>query len=418
MANGMATESPKPLRTICLPITEERYGQIVADAQAFRAWLLECFQQTPELFPDGFDQGFAMKDRRTSRKATTPLTLRRIQLRDGTAYSIRPSFLMPFLTARTADVQHPLFLRKFGVPFWALAQVFGRNPMFWFRLECQLGRNSIVGTTIRRADIPEHLAADEHHQTCDGTKVYVATTVGGGCCLGAAVSPSASTEDLSAAYGIFRTEAQNVQPTYTPRSVNTDGWKGTQAAWQLLFPLAVLLRCFLHGWLKIRDRAKNLKEVFFELSTRVWEAYHAADKRTMAQRLRRLREWARQHVQGIVLDEVEALCAKKALWQQAYRHPGGQRTSNMLDRIMRPMHRYFFDGQHLHGGRAANERHVRGWALLLNFAPWHPAVAKANGAWRSPAERLNKHRYHDEWLQNLLISASLGGYRIRAPQTA
>jgi hypothetical protein len=89
----------------------------------------------------------------------------------------------------------------------------------------------------------------------------------------------------------------------------------------------------------------------------------------------------------------------------------------MLDRVMRPMHRYFFAGQHLHGD-PAHQDHVRGWALLWNFAPWHPATAKAQSGWRSPAERLNQHRYHDCWLQNLLISASLGGYRVRAPQEA
>ncbi len=31
--------------------------------------------------------------------------------------------------------------------------------------------------------------------------------------------------------------------------------------------------------------------------------------------------------------------------------------------------------------------------------------------WRCPAERANRHRYHDGWLHNLLVSASLGGYR-------
>jgi hypothetical protein len=34
-----------------------------------------------------------------------------------------------------------------------------------------------------------------------------------------------------------------------------------------------------------------------------------------------------------------------------------------------------------------------------------------NDGWRSPAERRNEHRYHDDWLQNLLISASLAGFR-------
>lgn len=48
-----------------------------------------------------------------------------------------------------------------------------------------------------------------------------------------------------------------------------------------------------------------------------------------------------------------------------------------------------------------------------NYAPWQPATAKHNGGWRCPAERLNKHRYHDNWLENLLVSGSLGGYRNR-----
>ncbi len=99
------------------------------------------------------------------------------------------------------------------------------------------------------------------------------------------------------------------------------------------------------------------------------------------------------------------------MYGQAYAHPGGHRTSNMLDRVMRAMNRYFDDGQHLHGSEAACARHGRAWALLHNFRPWHPAVARANGGADSPAARLNQHRYHDNWLHNLLLSASLAGYR-------
>jgi hypothetical protein len=46
-----------------------------------------------------------------------------------------------------------------------------------------------------------------------------------------------------------------------------------------------------------------------------------------------------------------------------------------------------------------------------NFRPWGKEAVKASKGWKSPAERLNGHRYHDDWLQNLLVSASLGGYR-------
>jgi hypothetical protein len=116
------------------------------------------------------------------------------------------------------------------------------------------------------------------------------------------------------------------------------------------------------------------------------------------------------------LDKVLDLCDKRDLWTVAYDYPNGHRTSNMLDRLMRSMNRYFDDGGHLHGSRAACDQHCRAWALLHNFAPWHPATAQANDGWQSPAERLNRHRYHDNWLHNLLVSASLRGYRNHAPQ--
>jgi pyridoxal biosynthesis lyase PdxS len=102
-------------------------------------------------------------------------------------------------------------LRAFGVPFWALAHVFGRDPRYWYRLEVGLGRNRIVGTSVRQVPVPEHLLADEHHQPRDGVKNYVASTVAAGCCLGAALTQTAGAEDLQAGYGIFKQAAQNVQ---------------------------------------------------------------------------------------------------------------------------------------------------------------------------------------------------------------
>lgn len=283
--------------------------------------------------------------------------------------------------------------------------------MYWYRLEVSLGRNGIVGTTVRRADLPVHLLADEHHQTRDGTKNSIATTVGAGCCLGAALAETANAEDLTAASGVFQREAENVQPGYQPKTVSVDGWASTHQAWRTLFPLVVLLRCFLHGWLNIRSRGK-LTDVFAELSRKVWAAYHAPDRRAFGQRLRRLAEWARaQALSAWLLEQVEKLCGRSKEYGVAYAHPGGHRTSNMLARVMRSMNRYFEDSQHLHGTPEACGRHVRAWALLQNFRPWGPQAVRDNDGWRSPAERLNAYRYHEDWLQNLQISASLGGSR-------
>jgi hypothetical protein len=402
-------DRPRGSSTICLPFRQEEYQQFIDDPGAFRAALDGAFWDMPELFPDAFAGGYTLKDSYTSKK--TGLRLRRVECRaTGESFLVRPSFVLPYMTALTQEVEKALYLRKFGVPFHALARVFGRGPMYWYRLEVSLGRNSIAGTTVRQASLPEHLLTDEHHQALDGEKVYVATTVGEGCCLGAALSPSADEKGLTEAYGAFKEEAVNVEPDYQPRTVNADGWAATRAAWRTLFPLIVVLRCYLHGWLNIRDRGKHLKGTLGKLGEKVWSAFRAQSRRSMAQRLRRLREWARENLKGPVLEQVEKLCSRSREYAEAYGHRGCHRTSNMLDRVMRSMNRYLEDGQHLHGSLTAANRHCRAWALLYNFTPWSAATAKANDGWRCPAERLNRHRYHDCWLQNLLVSASLAGF--------
>jgi hypothetical protein len=398
--------------TICLPFDQTLYPEVVTDPHAFRLALARFFREMPELFPDGFAWGYRLKDRRRSRKLG--LLLRRIRLKaTGETFTVRPSFARPYMAGRAEDASGPLLLRAFGVPFWALARVFGHDHAYWYRVEVGLGRNSVAGVTLRRAEVPAHLLADEHHQPRDGVKNYVATTVGAGCCLGCALAQTAGADDLEEAYRVFQTEAEDVQPGYAPQTVSADGWAATHQAWLALFPLVAVLRCFLHGWLNVRCRGK-LSEGFPALAERVWHAYHAVTRRSFGQRMRRLWEWTQANVKAAwLLEQVRKLCVRSREYGVAYDHPGGHRTSNMLDRVMRSMNRYFNDGQHPHGSKEACRRHVRAWALLCNYRPWHPAVARANGDWRCPAERLNQHRYHDDWLQNLLVSASLGGYRRR-----
>jgi hypothetical protein len=395
--------------TICLPISKDDYLALIDSPERFRRWLDAAFRDCPEVFPEGFAGGYTLKDGRTSLKLG--LRLRRVECKaTGRSFTVRPSFVLPYMAGWTDEAEKPLFLRRFGVPFWALAKVFGHDPMYWYRLEVSLGRNSVVGTTARRVDVPRDLVADEHHQSRDGQKVFIATVVAEGCCLGACVVDTSDEAGLAEGYGAFRQETRDVEADYSPRTVNTDGWQATQLAWAGLFPLAVLLRCFLHGWLSIRDGCKK-HPLFAALSEKVWHAYRASDRRAFAQRLRRLREWAQQALRGEIRERAMRLCGRGREYGLAYAHPGGHRTSAMLDRVMRGMNGYFVGCQHLHGSAEATRRHARAWALLFNFAPWGPEALRANGAWHSPAERLNRHRYHDNWLHNLLVSASLAGYR-------
>jgi len=77
---------------------------------------------------------------------------------------------------------------------------------------------------------------------------------------------AADEEALTAAYGHFKDEAQHVNPDYQPQTVNTDGWFATQNAWRALFATITVMQCFLHAFLKIRDRAKRrFKAIFSDI---------------------------------------------------------------------------------------------------------------------------------------------------------
>ena len=115
--------------------------------------------------------------------------------------------------ARTEEVEKALYLRQWGVPFDALAYVFGRNAMFWYRAWLSLGRPNLVGTTVKNAaQMPLDLVADEKITWLAGEEVVVPTTVGGGCVLGISVAAQATSAGLQDAYGEFKTEATAVFP--------------------------------------------------------------------------------------------------------------------------------------------------------------------------------------------------------------
>src|SRR5512143_2024229 len=113
----VAERSPKLLRgqkAICIPCSQQQYEQVFDDPEQFRRLLDHQIEATPELFPPEIRRGYRMKNIYTSRK--TGWKLRRIELRDLRCYLVRPSFLMPYLSGHTEDVQAPLvwFFRDFS----------------------------------------------------------------------------------------------------------------------------------------------------------------------------------------------------------------------------------------------------------------------------------------------------------------
>jgi hypothetical protein len=405
----------KQSKVIRLPIELEDYQEIIGDRKAFRKSIDGMIEQYPSLFPQAIVKGYVLHDMRTSVKMPE-IQMRRIKLKERDeqgkemVLTIVPSGIMPYLTGYTDKVEKALFLRRFGVPFWALSYVFGQDDDYWYRLASHLGSYSIVQTTVKDADrLPEHLLADEKHVHFNGEKGYIATTVAADCVLGASISLSADAESLTEAYGIFQEEAQALDPDYAPQTVNTDGWKATQLAWQTLFPLIVIMECFLHAFLKIRDRCqKRYQDVYSEISQRVWDVYHADTAALFAERIEHLSLWAQTAINGAALDAVEKLCAKAERFLLIFEHPEAYRTSNMIDRHMEPMDRWLFSARYFHGHLSSAERQVRAWALFHNFWPYCPR-AKIRKHFLSPAHKFNGFVYHPNWLHNLLISTSGSG---------
>src|SRR3954447_11750511 len=122
-------KKPRGRCTICLPIDQDRYQQIIGSPEGFRRWLDQSFSQAPELFPEAFALGYLLKDDRVSAKLG--VRLRRIQCKaTGEAFTVRPSFVLPYMAGFTDAVADGLFLRRFGVPYWALAHVFGKDANY------------------------------------------------------------------------------------------------------------------------------------------------------------------------------------------------------------------------------------------------------------------------------------------------
>ena len=403
-------------RSIIIPVSLSDYQAVVDDFPKFRAMLEDIYASHPELFPPEFEDGFQSKDKRLSLKLQ--ITLRRITVGFGEQvahYQIVPGDVLAYMTGKTEDLEKPLWLRKYSVPYWVLAEIFGRDANYYHRIECMLGRCSVVGALSSKPGIiPKHFVADEKHAKHLGKKAYIAMAAGGGCVLAAELTPSCDADSLRESYGVLRQEAEWADPDHRFESANTDGFQATVIALQMAFgKRLVLMSCILHLIISIRDGAKKkFREHYEEVADWFWWCYEAETKRGFAQRwksfMRRAQEssWD-EKIKG----KLERANEKKLdSYKAYYDNEGSHRVSTALDQLMGMLDRRLFAMRHLHGHFETSRLLIRGWAQIQNFAPWNPRTRKLNGA-ACPAERLNGFRYRESWLENLRVSTSMGGYR-------
>jgi hypothetical protein len=412
--NNTALEKQPPSRGskhICVPFESEvHYQGCVDDVARYRQYLTKMMEQHPELFPQAMGGGYSFHDRSRSRKLG--VVVRRIKLKaSAEVFTLRPSFVLPYCVARTDEVEKALFLRQWGVPFGALAYVFGRDAMFWYRAWLSFGRPHLVGTTVKSADkMPQDLVADEKITWLAGAEVVVPTTVGGGCVLGISVAEQATSDSLAETYGEFVAEATTVFADYRVRSVCTDGFHATRAAWHRLCPHLTLVLCYLHAILKIKERCRGALRRY--VLDRAWRVYQATTKGQFSQRLRRLAEWAGATLDGPVAEMVSKAGQHRADFTPAYDYPQAARTTNAVDRLLNHLDRVLYAMCYCHGHPASARLAVRAWAMQWNFHPYGPRLRHDHPSRSSPFDDLNGFHYHPNWLQNFLIASSMGGLRL------
>jgi hypothetical protein len=280
--------------------------------------------------------------------------------------------------------------------------------MYWYRLVEHLGRFDVVGTTLKAPDqLPEHLLADEKFTSLNGQEVYVATTVGNDVVLSATLTLASQTDELEQAYGEFKREALRLNPNYAPTTLTLDGWRQTKEAWLRLFPTLIIIRCFLHAFLRIRERCRS-NPLFPRVRQLVWRIYHARSQRNYYYHFDKFLTFARQQLTGEALKAVERFKRKRAELRQGLLHPGCHRVSTMLERHMQPMTRCLYMARDFHGHRDSAHLLVRSWALLHNFQPYCPrARLRSASPFTSPFHKLNGVCYQTCWLENLLVAASI-----------
>lgn len=402
---------------VILPIEYSAYAEVASEAKRFRSWLDEQTAQYPELFPAEMENGYTLHDILPTSQKLAGVRFRRIKLKADTesgkrqVLTICSSDIMPYMSGLTDEVEKALFLRRFGVPFWALTYVFGRNDDYWYQMVSGFGRYEIVGTVVKAPSLlPQDLVADEKHVHFNGAKGYIATTVGGDCVLGASLALAADEEALTQAYGVFKAEAQRVEADYAPDTVNTDGWLATHKAWHALFTNITIIQCFLHAFLKIRDcTKKRYQAIYADIQQKVWDIYRAPDRQDFLRQMADFELWATKHLAGPALDAVRKLCLKTDSFALAFNHPNAYRTSNMVDRHMIPLDRWLFAARSFHGHWRSAEHQIRAWVLFHDFLPYCPR-SDASSRFISPVHQLNGFVYHHNWLHNLLISTSAVGF--------
>ena len=142
---------PRGSKTIRVSYDKAQHLELINDNEKFKVFLDHQIEKHPELFPEAITNGYTLEGKTRRSTKLDNLQFQRIRIsKTKEIFSVYPSFIMPCLIAYTDDVDKALMLRKHDVPYSTLVYVFGRDEMYWYRVEQAFSRCSIVGTTVKK----------------------------------------------------------------------------------------------------------------------------------------------------------------------------------------------------------------------------------------------------------------------------
>ena len=109
--------TPRGSRQICIPMMRDSYDRIWSRAGEVRCLLDALIKSSPELFPQGIQDGYHLTGRLPESIKMSGIRLRQLRLRGGEGvFTLRPSFVMSYMTGTVEEVDRPLRLLAHGVP--------------------------------------------------------------------------------------------------------------------------------------------------------------------------------------------------------------------------------------------------------------------------------------------------------------
>jgi len=251
---------------------------------------------------------------------------------------------MRYMSGKTTESWFALLLIFYGVPLWIIVLGFKKNEQFWYRQFTYFGRFDIVGTSVKQAHkLPQNIAVDEKFTWLRAKLVYVAMLVGMNCLLGICLSQRSDEVSLEEAYGEFKTEATEINRDYQVISVVTDGWKATSNAIKKLFCESIIILCFLHSVIKIRNVAQK-EPCKKELFNKIWEIYRQENPKDFVTKMDELKQCSSVHIQKpSVIEQLDKMQQKTEFFTKAYQQKNALTTSNSIDRPMRMLDRFLFN---------------------------------------------------------------------------